>query len=489
MTVTEGGTANFTVSLSAASTQTVTVAASTANGSAVAPGDYAARSNVTLTFNPGTTTQTFAVTTINDTTAESTETFNVNLSNPSNATIADSQGVGTINDNDTAQPSLSINNVTVTESSTANFTVSLSAASTTTVTVAASTANGTAVAPGDYTARSNVTLSFPVSTTTQTFAVTTINDTTAELTETFNVNLSNPSNATIADAQGVGTINDNDAAQTSLSINDVTVTEGGTANFTVSLSAASTSTVTVAASTANGTAVAPGDYTARSNVTLTFAPNTTTQTFAVTTINDTTAESTETFNVNLSNPSNATIADAQGVGTITDNDGGAPNTSINSTSQNSVNAVTTVVPVQSQVANTSYSVLAINDLGMHCGDLDTRIASILPPFQVLLAQVVQKGTTPTLNPAGVSLYYSAAANANDPILGLSGVLNGVRDDGSTYKTNFWNVIPAGTYDPFYPAYNPLVGPSATLTPLAGPPFNVTRTRAAGAEHGEVLHRQ
>ena len=277
-----------------------------------------------------------------------------------------------------------------------------------------------------------MTLSFPVSTTTQTFAVTTINDTTAESTETFNVNLSNPSNPTIADAQGVGTINDNDAAQTSLSINNVTVTEGGTANFTVSLSAASTSTVTVAASTANGTAVAPGDYTARSNVTLTFAPNTTTQTFAVTTINDTTAESTQTFNVNLSNPSNATIADAQGVGTITDNDGRAPNTSINSTSQNSVNAVTTVVPVQSQVANTSYSVLAINDLGM-------RAATWIPASRAscrrsrCCCQVVQKGTTPTLNPAGVSLYYSAAANANDPIFGLSGVLNGVRDDGSASR--------------------------------------------------------
>jgi hypothetical protein len=134
--------------------------------------------------------------------------------------------------------------------------------------------------------------------------------------------------------------------------------------------------------------------------------------------------------------------------------------------------VTSVVSQQPQVANTNYSVLAINDLGMHCGDLDTRIASILPPFQVLLAQVVQKGATPTLNPAGVSLYYSAAANPNDLILGQS-VLDGVADDGSTYKTNFWDAVRAGTYDPFYPAYNPLVGPSATLTPLAGSPFNVS----------------
>jgi hypothetical protein len=49
----------------------------------------------------------------------------------------------------------------------------------------------------------------------------------------------------------------------------------------------------------------------------------------------------------------------------------------------------------------------------------------------------------------------------------------VANDGSTYKTNFWDAVRAGTYDPFYPAYNPLVGPSATLTPLAGSPFNVS----------------
>jgi hypothetical protein len=135
-------------------------------------------------------------------------------------------------------------------------------------------------------------------------------------------------------------------------------------------------------------------------------------------------------------------------------DGGAPSSSgisINSTSQDSAGNNTAVVPQQPQVANTSYSVLAINDLGMHCGDLDTRVASILPPFQVLLAQVIQKGGSPTLNPANVSLYYSAASNPKDPILGQAGVLNGVMADGGTYKTNFWEVIPLGAYDPFYPA--------------------------------------
>jgi chitodextrinase len=73
-----------------------------------------------------------------------------------------------------------------------------------------------------------------------------------------------------------------------------------------------------------------------------------------------------------------------------------PNTSINSTSQDGCPQST--VPQQAQVPNTTYSVLAINDLGMHCGDLDTRIASILPPYNVLHAQVVQKGATPCSTP-------------------------------------------------------------------------------------------
>jgi len=150
--------------------------------------------------------------------------------------------------------------------------------------------------------------------------------------------------------------------------------------------------------------------------------------------------------------------------------GATPNISINSTSQDSLAEITTTVPQQPQVANTNYSVLAINDLGMHCGDLDTRIASILPPFQVLLAQVIQKGAEPVLNPAGVSLYYSAAANPNDPVLGQN-LFEGMKVDGSTYKTNFWDTVDRGAYDPFYPAFNPFV-PAQTLTPLAGPPFNV-----------------
>jgi hypothetical protein len=77
----------------------VTVNYATANGTATAGSDYNATSG-TLTFAPGVTTQTITVQVRGDTTPEANETFAVNLSGASNATIADSQGVGTIINND-----------------------------------------------------------------------------------------------------------------------------------------------------------------------------------------------------------------------------------------------------------------------------------------------------------------------------------------------------------------------------------------------------
>lgn len=114
-------------------------------------------------------------------------------------------------------------------------------------------------------------------------------------------------------------------AQPTLSINDVTVTEGnaGTinANFTVSLSAPSSQTVTVNYATADGTATGGSDYRAIASTQLTFPPMTTSQSVTVIVNGDVLDEPNETFFVNLSGPTNATIADGQGVGTIVDDDG------------------------------------------------------------------------------------------------------------------------------------------------------------------------
>ena len=321
--------ANFNVQLSQASSQPVTVKYATADGTALAGSDYTPTSN-TLSFAAGETKKTVSVSVKGDTVVEPNETFRVNLSTPTNATIGKAQGVGTIVNDDRASvlPQLSINDVTLTEgnSGTKNavFTVNLSSASTQTIKVNYATANGTAVAGSDYTATSN-TLTFAPGQTSQTISVPVIGDTITEANETFTVNLSTPTNATISDAQGVGTIVNDDLAVVlpQLSINDVSLTEGdsGTSNavFTVKLSTPSTQTIKVNYATANGTAVAGSDYTATSN-TLTFAPGQTSQTINVPVIGDTITEANETFTVNLSTPTNATIADAQGVATILNND-------------------------------------------------------------------------------------------------------------------------------------------------------------------------
>ncbi|MEO7837375.1 MAG: Calx-beta domain-containing protein [Acidimicrobiales bacterium] len=89
----------FTVSLSRPSVVTVTVAFATADGTATAPGDYAARSG-TVSLAPGATSAKVKVPVASDTTNEAQETFNVVLSGSSGPTIADGTGTATIIDND-----------------------------------------------------------------------------------------------------------------------------------------------------------------------------------------------------------------------------------------------------------------------------------------------------------------------------------------------------------------------------------------------------
>jgi hypothetical protein len=301
------------------------VAYATANGTATAPADFASASG-TLTFAAGVTTQTLTVVVAGDTLDEATETFLVNLSSPSNVTINDGQATGTITDND-ATPSLSINNVSVAEGNTgtvnAVFTVSLNAASGQNVTVNYATSNGTATAgtTGDYTSTSS-SLTFTPGQTARTVTVVVRGDTLDEADETFNVNLSGATNATISDSQGVGTIQDDDP-QPTISINNVSITEGNsgtrTATFTVTLSAASGRTITLSYATANGTASSTSDYVAE-NGTVTFDPTETAQTITISVRGDRSNESNETFFVNLTNAVNATFADAQGQCTILNDD-------------------------------------------------------------------------------------------------------------------------------------------------------------------------
>ena len=91
--------AAFTVSLSSPSAVPVTVDFSTADATATAESDYTAGGG-TVVFEPGVTTRTIIVPTLDDALAEASETFSVSLTNPTGATIADGQGTGTITDDD-----------------------------------------------------------------------------------------------------------------------------------------------------------------------------------------------------------------------------------------------------------------------------------------------------------------------------------------------------------------------------------------------------
>ena len=104
-----------------------------------------------------------------------------------------------------------------------------------------------------------------------------------------------------------------------LTITGAEVEEGGTAQFQVTLTGTRTGSVTVDYATAAGTASQGSDYTHTSGA-LTFATNESSKSISVPTVDDTTEEQTETFTVNLSNASGATIQDGTATGTITDDD-------------------------------------------------------------------------------------------------------------------------------------------------------------------------
>ncbi len=91
---------NFTVTLSNPSYQSVQVKYKTDPATATAGTDYVTKSLATLTFAPGVTTQTISVVVKGDTAVETDEAFYVNLSGAKYATILDTQGVGTILNDD-----------------------------------------------------------------------------------------------------------------------------------------------------------------------------------------------------------------------------------------------------------------------------------------------------------------------------------------------------------------------------------------------------
>ena len=369
VTLSEGnaGTTNatFTVSLSApAGPGGVAFDLATANGTATAGVDYVANALTGQMIPAGSSTYTFTVLLNGDALNEPSETFFVNVTNVTNAIVGDGQGVGTIV-NDDPLPSLSINSVTANEGNAGTtsftFSVALSVASGRTVTVNYATADGSASSGSDYAANSG-TLTFTPGVTVQTVTVLVAGDTTAEPTETFTVGLSGATNATITTTTGTGTITNDDTP--ALSISDVGLAEGNAGNtaytFTISLSQpAPAGGVSFTVATADNSASAGTDYTAASSA-LTIPAGSSSTTFTVQGTGDIVFEPNETFFVNVTGVTGATVADGQGQGIII-NDEATPTLAIDSVSSNEGDAgqtaftFTVTMTPSSQVATVNYA--------------------------------------------------------------------------------------------------------------------------------------
>ncbi len=303
------------------STGTVTIQYATTGGTATAPFDYTSTSG-TLTFNDGETSKAINVPIIDDNTPEGIESFTLSLSNPTGGAVLGNVTTASFFIQDNEQPTLSISDVSQAEgnngTSAFTFTVTSSNAIANDVSVNYVTANGTAIAGSDYQTTSGL-LTITKGQTSNTITVNVSGDTAHEPDETFFVNLSNPSNAIIAKAQGIGTIiNDDNAGAPSLqfSASNYNVQEDLTAlTITVTRSGDSSGSASVNYASVDGTATQKGDFELALG-TLNFAPGDTSRTFQVLINEDMYVEGNESFTLSLSNPSGASLGQ-QSTATVT----------------------------------------------------------------------------------------------------------------------------------------------------------------------------
>ncbi|BFM05560.1 Calx-beta domain-containing protein [Halioxenophilus aromaticivorans] len=315
------GVAVFTVALTYAAQDAVTVEYRTTPGTATEGEDFVAVTEPQLlTFEPGETTKTVEVQIVQDDSAELDETFVLTLSNPINAQLANESATVTILDDESNR--ISVDDISVLEGDgLATFTLTLAYATDDAVTVDYATLADTATGGEDFfEITTPQTLAFNPGETSATVSIEIIDDAALEAEEAFSLVLSNPVNASLNNDTAVATIVDNES--NSIQTSDISVGEGdGVANFTLTLAYASVEPVTVEYTVTSGAATGGADFVAVTDPqTLTFNPGETTQTIAVELIQDTEAEAEETFVLTLSNPVNSALVSATAEATITDDD-------------------------------------------------------------------------------------------------------------------------------------------------------------------------
>ncbi len=337
-------TADFTVTLSADPANVVTVDVGTSDGSATAGEDYTTL-NTSLSFNPGDPlSQTVSVSLLDDSLAEGLEDFILSLSNPVNATLSPlgSQASATITD-DEASPCGTPTYDAATEAgvflwqdcSTGNWYMRV-------------TAGGGSVAYSGHfisdQAFSSVTAysleSSDVLDTSDPLQISYLMNVSTQWDDGVNFSFPAGANACftlespmaavylgssrtpMSTSFDLSTLGACSGLPPQISISDITVLEtDASADFTLSLSAASSNTVTVDVNTQDGTALAGSDYTGLASTTVSFLPgDPLSQTISVVLMDDALSEGDEDFHLQLSNPVNATLTMTQASATITDDE-------------------------------------------------------------------------------------------------------------------------------------------------------------------------
>jgi hypothetical protein len=319
--VAEAGPAATITVTRTGSTAAFSVDYATADGTALAGSDYTATTG-TLSFPAGVMSKTFTVPITNDTLGEPSETVNLALSNPVGATLGPRRSaVLTITDNEPVVQ-LSATTYSVSEAGPA-ATITVTRTGTAAVSVQYATSDGTATAGSDYTTSAGV-LSFPAGVMSKTFTVPIANDTLDEANETVFVALSNPAGAWLGSRVAATlTIVDNDTAGTIAFAAPVfTIGEAGpVALVTLTRTGGVASGARVDFATADGSALAGGDYTTSAG-TVVFAAGELSRTISIPIANDGSSEPSETVLLTLASAGGGALLGAQKTATlvIVDND-------------------------------------------------------------------------------------------------------------------------------------------------------------------------
>lgn len=304
----------------------------TKGGTATAGVDYLPLTSAPVTFHPGLPLEReIRVPIGDDDEREANETFNVVVTGPSSqVAFADGTGQVTILDDDGLPPQITISDVpSVDEGQSAQFQIAVRGTIEAPISVTYKTASGTAIAGSDFgPASGQVSFAAGEVNPVRTVSVPVTDDAASEGPETFSMKLTPKAGLTFVDPTGIATVAPSDGgsgsmpAERRLRIFDARVIEGSMAAMVVQIDQSANATVLVQSK--NGKATADVDFTSVSQTVTFTAGGPTTQTVLVPTLDDPLSEPDETFNVTLSKPTGAALADSSGVVTVVDADGGPP---------------------------------------------------------------------------------------------------------------------------------------------------------------------